>query len=147
VAHPLIGDAAACQRQGGHQLFVGNFEHQLDDKGRVVLPAAFRAYLAEGGYIARDGRQCLCVFTREVFQEEGNRMLDKSRKGEISRDEVTRFGSSASELKLDPQGRIAIPANLREHARLEERAALSVVGALDRIEIWDADTFRSMDAA
>jgi MraZ protein len=128
-------------------MFVGNFEHQLDDKGRVVLPSAFRAYLADGGYIARDGRQCLCVFTREVFQEEGNRMLDKARQGEISRDEVTRFGSSASELKLDLQGRIAIPGNLREFARLAERASVSVVGALDRIEIWDAETFRSMEAA
>lgn len=127
-------------------MLVGQFEHQLDDKGRVVLPATFRAHLADGGFIARDeaGRQCLVVFQKDTFTEEGNRLLELVKAGQLSRDVVSRFGGSASECKLDGQGRVAIPATLRGYIGLGERGAATVIGSLDRIEIWNAQTYRDL---
>lgn len=130
-------------------MFVGQFEHQLDDKGRVVLPSTFRAQLADGGFIASDesGRRCLVVFQRNKFMEEAERLLQLVRDKEISRDAVTRFGGSASEMKPDGQGRVAIPPTLRDHAGLGDRGGVVVVGSLDRIEIWDAQIYRQTVAA
>lgn len=123
-------------RGGGDAgMFVGTFEHSLDDKGRVVLPATFRAQLVEKGFISQLDR-CLGLWTEEGFSEMANRLQDKVRSGETSQESLRAFAANAHEVRPDSQGRITIPQRLREFASLDKEAV--VIGAFGRIEIWNA---------
>lgn len=124
-------------RGGGDAgMFVGTFEHSLDDKGRVVLPATFRAQLAEKGFLSQLDR-CLGLWTEEGFTDMAGRLQDKVRSGETSQESLRAFAANAHEVRPDSQGRITIPQRLREFASLDREAV--VIGAFGRIEIWNAD--------
>jgi MraZ protein len=116
-------------------VFVGTFEHSLDGKGRVVLPSQFRNELAGRGFIAQY-QQCLGLWTQEGFNEVANRLRDKVREGLAPQNAVRALAANAVQVEPDAQGRILIPQRLRQYAGLERDCA--VIGALDRIEIWDA---------
>ena len=116
-------------------MFVGTFEHSLDGKGRVVLPSQFRNELAGRGFIAQY-QQCLGLWTQEGFNEVANRLRDKVREGLAPQNAVRALAANAVQVEPDAQGRILIPQRLRQYAGLERDCA--VIGALDRIEIWDA---------
>lgn len=124
-------------------MFVGTFEHSLDDKGRVVLPSTFRSHLADRGYLTKlDG--CLGLWTPEEFADVTARLIEKVREGLAPHDARRAFSSDAHEVRPDSQGRITIPQRLREFAHLERDAV--VVGALERIEIWDAARWQEVSA-
>jgi MraZ protein len=116
-------------------VFVGTFEHSLDSKGRVVLPSQFRNELAGRGFVAQY-QDCLGVWTQEGFNEVANRLRDKVREGLAPQNAVRALAANAVQVEPDAQGRILIPQRLRDYAGLERDAV--VIGALDRIEIWDA---------
>ncbi|MTA19140.1 MAG: cell division/cell wall cluster transcriptional repressor MraZ [Actinobacteria bacterium] len=116
-------------------MFVGTFEHSLDDKGRVVLPATFRAQLVDKGFISQLDR-CLGLWTEEGFGEMATRLQDKVRSGETSQESLRAFAANAHEVRPDSQGRITIPQRLRDFASLDKEAV--VIGAFGRIEIWNA---------
>jgi MraZ protein len=120
-------------------VFVGTFEHALDGKGRVVLPSQFRNELAGRGFIAQY-QQCLGLWTQEGFNEVANRLRDKVREGLAPQNAVRALAANAVQVEPDAQGRILIPQRLRQYAGLERDVA--VIGALDRIEIWDAGRWR-----
>ena len=116
-------------------MFVGTFEHSLDGKGRVVLPAAFRNELAGRGIVAQHQR-CLAVWTTSGFDEVANRLRDKVREGLAPQNALRALSANAVQVEPDSQGRILIPQRLRQFAELDRD--LVVIGAFDRIEIWDA---------
>jgi MraZ protein len=120
-------------------VFVGTFEHSLDGKGRVVLPSQFRNELAGRGFIAQY-QQCLGLWTQEGFSEVANRLRDKVREGLAPQNAVRALAANAVQVEPDAQGRILIPQRLREYAVLEREVA--VIGAMDRIEIWNAARWR-----
>ena len=124
-------------------MFVGTFEHSLDGKGRVVLPSQFRNELAGRGFIAQY-QQCLGLWTREGFDEVANRLREKVREGLAPQNAVRALAANAVQVEPDAQGRILIPQRLREYAGLDRDVA--VIGALDRIEIWDAARWRTLSA-
>jgi MraZ protein len=121
--------------EGRAVVFVGTFEHSLDDKGRVVLPSTFRAQLVERGFLSQWDR-CLGLWTEEGFNDVARRLTEKIREGLAPQEALRSFAANAHEVRPDSQGRITIPQRLREFARLEHDAV--VIGAIDRIEIWDA---------
>ena len=116
-------------------MFVGTFEHSLDDKGRVVLPSTFRAQLVEKGFLSQWDR-CLGLWTEDGFADVARRLTEKIRDGLAPQEAMRSFAANAHEVRPDSQGRITIPQRLREFAHLERDAV--VIGAIDRIEIWDA---------
>ena len=120
-------------------MFVGTFEHSLDGKGRVVLPSQFRNELAGRGFIAQY-QQCLGLWTQEGFNEVANRLRDKVREGLAPQNAVRALAANAVQVEPDAQGRILIPQRLRDYAALDRDVA--IIGALDRIEIWDAARWR-----
>lgn len=124
-------------------MFVGTFEHSLDDKGRIVLPAPFRQYLAERGFVSQYD-QCLGLWTPEGFDEVADRLKARVRAGEASQMAVRAFSANAHEVRPDSQGRIGIPERLRAFAGLERDVV--VIGALDRIELWDAGRWHNLQA-
>jgi MraZ protein len=116
-------------------VFVGTFEHSLDDKGRVVLPSTFRVQMNEKGYLSQWDK-CLGLWTEDDFADVARRLTEKVREGLAPQEAIRAFSANAHEVRPDTQGRITIPQRLREFAHLERDAV--VIGAIDRIEIWDA---------
>jgi MraZ protein len=131
-------------RTGGEGIvFVGTFEHSLDDKGRVVLPAMFRSHLAERGFVSQFDN-CLGVWTEEGFADVAKRLTEKIREGLAPQDAMRAFSANAAEVKPDSQGRILLPQRLRDFAGLERDVV--VIGAIDRIEIWDSSRWGDVSA-
>lgn len=122
-------------------VFVNHYEHSLDSKGRIVLPAKFRHQLSERVYLApQDGS--LAVFSEDAYMEVAQRLQDQVRRGET--DPMTRRGFAANtvEVELDNAGRITIPSRLREFAQLTDEVVVN--GALNYIEIWNKSAFDDM---
>jgi MraZ protein len=126
-------------------MFLGEFQHSLDAKGRVILPAEFRDQLAGGAVIARGLDGCLSVYPREEFETMAETVREKSRRGERERRAARSFFAGAKPVAPDRQGRVAIPQNLREFAGLGRD--VMVVGIDFRIEIWDTARWREQDDA
>lgn len=116
--------------------FVGRFEHSLDAKGRVILPAKFRPQFERGGYLSENREGCLALWTPGEFERQMQAMQERAAGG--SRQERNRarvWAANSSEVEVDRQGRMAIPAHLRQFASLE--SDVLVHGAIDRVELWN----------
>ncbi len=115
--------------------FLGTYEHGLDDKGRMVLPAKIRAQLGESGVLGKvDG--CLGLWTHEGFDDVTMQLEDKVADGEATQGALRQFTSHAVEVTPDQQGRIVIPKGLRDYAGLGSEVVIT--GLRRRAEIWDA---------
>lgn len=114
-------------------MFVGTFEHSLDDKGRLVLPTSFRGRLTDGGFLAQH-ENCLALWSGEEFRTFVERVMEKQRNQEVTPDAVRVLTASAAEAKPDGQGRISIPPRLRGYAELSSEVVL--IGAFDHVELW-----------
>tara|TARA_E500000331_G_scaffold33646_2_gene28000 strand:+ start:2715 stop:3158 length:444 start_codon:yes stop_codon:yes gene_type:complete len=120
------------------ELFVGQFEHALDMKGRIVLPASFRASFDESGFLIKGSEGCLALLTPERFRDIAQTMASRSEEGDVRHRSAKRsFGAGASRVLPDKQGRIAVPEDLRSFAQLERECV--IVGAIDEVEIWDSE--------
>ena len=124
-------------------MFVGTFEHTLDGKGRIVLPATFRNELAGRGIVSQY-ENCLGVWTVEGFGEVARRLQDKVREGMTTHNAVRAFAANAVQVEPDTQGRILLPPRLREYAALDKDAV--IIGAIDRIEIWNAERWQAVSS-
>ena len=119
------------------EVFVGQFEHSLDPKGRIVLPASFRTSFEQSGFLIKGPEGCLALLTPERFQDIAQNMASRSEEGDIRHRSAKRsFGAGAARVLPDKQGRIAIPEDLRVFARLQRECV--IVGAIDEVEIWDS---------
>ena len=121
-------------------MFVGRFEHSLDEKGRLVLPSSYRSQFEERGFLTQYQR-CLGLWTADGFDEVTQRLREKFRAGLAPNSALRAFAANAVEVRVDKQGRISIPEWLRAKAGIERDAV--IIGVLDRIEIWSADRWRS----
>ena len=126
-------------------MFLGEFQHSLDTKGRVILPARYRDQLAEGAYVTKGRGGCLSVFTPEDFEDVASQVREQSKRGAKELNAARVFFSGALEIKPDKQGRVALPQNLREYAGLGREVV--VAGVFSRIEIWDRDRWLELDRA
>ena len=126
-------------------MFLGEYQHSLDAKGRVILPARFRDQLEGGAVMARGLDGCLSVYPREEFETMAETVREKARRGERERRAARSFFAGAKPVAPDRQGRVAIPQNLREFAALGRD--VMVVGVDFRIEIWDTSRWREQDDA
>ncbi len=115
--------------------FVGRYEHSLDTKGRVILPAKYRAAFERGGYLTEFREGCLALWTPGEFERQMSAMQDRAAAGRTNRNRARLWASSSHEVEVDRQGRMAIPAHLREFATLQ--GDVLVHGAIDRVELWN----------
>jgi MraZ protein len=114
-------------------MLIGEFQHNIDEKGRLFIPAKLRDDLGEHFIVTRGLDGCLSAYSQTEWNimEAHIRALPISK----SRDLKRFFFSSANEATADKQGRIVVPANLREYAALERD--VMIIGASTYIEIWD----------
>ena len=126
-------------------MFLGEFEHSVDDKNRLILPARFRDALADGVVVTRGIDGCLYAYSREDW----DRLADE-RLGSLdllsSDDRMIQryFFSAATDAKPDKQGRIMLPTPLLEYAKLGREVI--VAGVNDHLEIWDRAAWRKLIA-
>ena len=125
--------------------FVGQHEHALDAKGRIVLPAGFRSAFEPSGYLTKQSEGCLALMTPDRFDEIAMQMSERSTSGgPPGRAAKRSFGAGAARVLPDKQGRIAIPEELRRFAGLQRDCV--VIGAIDEVEIWDSGRWQDMNA-
>ena len=115
-------------------MFLGEHEHTIDAKGRMAVPAKFRAQMDRGGVISKGKSACLSVNTMQVWEAKSAELVAGMTSDEL-RDFERRIYPSASEIELDGQGRMVIPAKLRAYAKLGTE--VTVAGMRDHFEIWD----------
>ena len=115
--------------------FMGTYRPKLDEKGRLFLPAKFRDRLAEGVVVTQGQEHCLVVWPPEVFDREADRASEKPLTSKAARGYARTFFSGGDEVVPDKQGRISVPASLREYAGLEKDVV--VIGVRDRLELWN----------
>jgi len=126
-------------------VFIGEYEHSVDEKGRLVLPAKFRARLADGCVVTRGQEGCLYVLPRAEWQtmaDEVSRLPLTDRRG---RNWGRIFFGFSEELSLDKQGRVMLPAKLRQWAGIDKDVA--VVGVNTRVELWEPSAWAAFEAA
>jgi len=115
--------------------FFGRFEHGLDAKGRVILPAKFRVNFEHGGYLSQYHDGCLALWTPEEFEKQMVGMQQSASESPGQRNLARVWASGSHEVEIDRQGRMAIPAHLRDFAGLD--GDVLVHGAIDRVELWN----------
>ena len=114
--------------------FFGRYEHSLDAKGRVILPAKFRATFERGGYLSQFHDGCLALWTPEEFERQMVAMQEAAAQGRDERNLARVWASGSAEVEIDKSGRMPIPPHLREFAQLG--GEVLVLGAFDRVELW-----------
>src|SRR5687768_3377334 len=122
-------------------MLLGEYEHTLDDKNRLTLPAKFRQALADGVVVTRGMDKCLFVFTREAWEQFVAARLEGLNPFSKEARQMSRFMfAGAAETELDRQGRIMLPLALIQHAGLDREVV--VAGVRDHVEIWDRAAWR-----
>ncbi|MDH7571560.1 MAG: division/cell wall cluster transcriptional repressor MraZ [Armatimonadota bacterium] len=125
-------------------MFIGEFEHSLDEKGRVVLPFKYRSLLGDRFYITKGLHGCLWIFPAA----EWNRFDESLKKQSYLNLDAIRlqrfFSASAFEVGTDSQNRLSIPAPLREYAGIKGQAV--IVGASNRVEVWSTERWQEVNA-
>ena len=127
-------------------MFLGEYEHTIDDKNRLTLPARFRDSFAGGVVLTRGLDECLDVYARgdwDALVDARLAPLDPFSKE--ARDLKRFFFSAASDAELDKQGRVLVPPALLKHAGLGREVV--VAGVHDHLEIWDRQAWRDHLAA
>ncbi len=116
-------------------MFLGDYQHTLDAKGRVSLPAKFRGEMTGKLVIAKGFEGCLYIYPAEKYGEFVDRLMERDDFNPQFRKVRRFFTSGAVETELDATGRVSLPQILREYAGLDKD--VSITGNGDRIEIWD----------
>ncbi len=119
-------------------MFYGEYEHSLDKKSRIIIPAKFREALknnfVEKFFITRGLDSCLFIFTEEEWKKQEQKFKSLSFTKPEARKFNRLFFSGASEIICDGQGRILIPQYLKEYAQIQKD--IVIIGVSNRIEIW-----------
>jgi MraZ protein len=115
-------------------VFTGEYRHTVDDKGRIAVPAKFRAQLGAGAVVSRWLDACLAIHTQPGWDALATKVAALPITDQNARRFQRLIFAGAAEVELDRQGRILLPAYLREHIDLSTEAV--VVGSRDHAEIW-----------
>ncbi|CAM3763599.1 division/cell wall cluster transcriptional repressor MraZ [Alkalicoccus chagannorensis] len=116
-------------------MFIGEFEHHMDDKGRLVVPAAFREKLSDDFIITRGLDTCLFVYPKEEWMRLEAKLRELPFTKKDARAFTRFFFSGAAEGSVDKQHRMKVPGNLQQYAGLEKECLW--IGVSSRVEIWD----------
>ena len=120
-------------------MFIGEYHHSIDEKGRIIMPSKFRYDLGESFVITRGIDSCLFVYPKETWNTLSNKLNELSFTKKDVRAFQRFFLSAATICEFDKQGRINVTSPLAEYADLTKDCV--VIGVNDRIEIWSKDNF------
>lgn len=118
-------------------MFIGEYQHTLDTKSRLIIPSKFRDDLGELFVMTKGLDNCLFVYPRGEWIDLENKLKELPLTNREARAFVRFFFSGASESTLDKQGRVLIPANLRQHSKAKKE--MVIIGLASRLEIWSKE--------
>lgn len=121
-------------------MFIGEYNHTLDNKSRITIPSKFRETLGEDFVITKGLDSCLFIYPKEEWKIFEDKLKTLPLTNKDARAFVRFFFAGASECTLDKQGRVLIPPNLREHSGIEKDAV--IIGVATRIEIWSSTNWK-----
>ncbi|HWD24744.1 MAG TPA: hypothetical protein VG368_04715 [Acidimicrobiales bacterium] len=121
--------------------FFGSYEHSIDVKGRVILPARLRTHFTQAGFLTPHLEGCLALWRSEDFDREVEAQLAAAETDSTSRNRVRDWAANVFEAEVDKQGRMAVPPNLRLHAALDLEQPVLIVGMINRVEFWSPATW------
>jgi len=124
-------------------MFLGQYEHTIDEKGRMTIPVRYREQIQNGAYITLGLDKNLIVLTAQIFDQLYESVNKMSMTNNDARLLKRVFFSKAHRLEIDKAGRILIPQYLRENASIDSSAI--VVGVGDRFEIWSPELWSEQD--
>ena len=120
-------------------MFIGEYNHSMDEKGRLAIPVKFRVEFKSGAVVTKGLDNCLFLFTKKAWNE----LADKLSKLPISQSKSRAFArmmlAGAMDVKLDKQGRIMLPDYLRKYGTLSKKNVIA--GVFNRLEIWNEKTW------
>jgi MraZ protein len=122
-------------------MFIGEYNHNLDNKGRLAVPAKFRSLLKNGGVVTKGLDGCLFLYTKTQWKEIARKLSDLPVSQSKARAFARHFLAGAMNLEFDSQGRVTLPEYLRKFASLKKNAI--VAGLYDHLEIWDKDSWEN----
>ena len=122
-------------------MFMGEYQHAIDAKGRLIVPAKFREALGETFVVTRGLDHCLFGYPMNEWRKLEEKLKDLPMTKKDTRAFARFFFSGATEVEIDKQGRINIPSTLTTHAHLEKECV--ILGVSNRIEIWAKDAWES----
>ena len=131
------------KKWGEIQMLIGEYEHTLDAKGRVSMPAKLRKDMGETFIVTKGLDGCLFAFSQTEWLNFEEKLKSLPLSDKNARNFVRFFLAGATECELDKQGRFLIPGNLRLAATLEKEAIIIGVGT--RLEIWDKNTWNAKE--
>ncbi|MGI6348061.1 MAG: division/cell wall cluster transcriptional repressor MraZ [Patescibacteria group bacterium] len=118
-------------------MFIGEYQHNLDDKGRIAIPAKFRLLLKKGGVVTKGLDNCLFLYTKDqwriIAEKLSNLPVSQSKARALAR----HFLAGAMDLEFDNQGRVTLPEYLRHFAGLKKNVIIA--GLYNHLEIWNKD--------
>ncbi|MDO3409204.1 division/cell wall cluster transcriptional repressor MraZ [Saccharibacillus sp. CPCC 101409] len=120
-------------------MFMGEYRHNIDDKGRIIMPAKFRERLGASCIVTRGLDQCLFVYSEQEWGLLESKLKNLPLMKADARAFTRFFFSGAAECEWDKQGRAGLPANLREYAKLDKECV--IIGAGGRVEIWSREVW------
>ncbi len=120
-------------------MFIGQYEHHLEEKGRLSIPKKFRTQLLEGAVLSQGLDGCLFLYPKATWDQ----LISKLSQLPLTRSDARSFTRSlsfgATEVEIDRLGRILLPDYLKKFAQIDQ--VCIVAGAIDRIELWDKSSF------
>ena len=122
-------------------MFMGQYLHNLDEKGRIIIPTKIREQLTPTVVVTIGFDKCIALYSMEGWEKFQNSLLTLPANSQDARKHVRLIVGSASALEFDKQGRINLPSNLLNHAGASKECV--VVGVLDHVEIWSKDVWDS----
>ena len=121
-------------------MFIGEYEHSVDAKGRVIMPAKLREDIGEKFIVTKGLDGCLFAYSQTEWSNFEEKLKTLPLTNKNARDFVRFFLSGAVECEIDKQGRFLIPNNLRTYATLEKE--INIIGVGTRIEIWNRESWK-----
>lgn len=125
-------------------MFIGEYTHTIDDKGRVAIPMKFRGEIAHGAVVTRGLDNCLFLYPKHEWEKLSDKLGSLPMSKANTRAFVRLMLAGAMEVELDTQGRTVIPDYLRQYAGVKKN--IVVAGVLNRLEIWDAHAWEKYKA-
>ncbi|MEA1963363.1 MAG: division/cell wall cluster transcriptional repressor MraZ [Patescibacteria group bacterium] len=116
-------------------MFIGEYKHNLDSKGRLAIPVKFRGLLKKGAVVTRGLDNCLFLYSKKEWEEKAKKISSLPLNKANDRAFARLMLAGAMEIDFDKQGRVMIPEYLREFAKLNKKTVIA--GLYDRLEIWD----------
>jgi MraZ protein len=125
-------------------MFIGEYQHTVDEKGRLAIPVKFRKKLVKGAVVTRGLDSCLFVYTPEEWKKLAVKLSALPFSQANSRAFARLMLAGAMDVEIDGQGRVVLPEYLRQYARIGKEVV--VAGLYDRLEIWDRPTWEKYKA-